>query len=156
MIYLSSRLSSGPPGGRPRARLKAGTPVLTAMNRRSTKAEATWRAPTFKTMVKRAVCAALGDPHQHQEATSHPSRRRPPKQPSWSRNIPLVRINAVTLGRTVGLQDCSGETCSLSEETQAPQRQQLLPPARRHEHGWESLLHFRPPCKQWGRLLSSD
>ena len=29
--------------------------------------------------------------------------------------------------------DCSGETCSLSEETKAPQRQQLVPPATRHD-----------------------
>ena len=61
-LHLSIRLSSGPLGGRPR--LKAGTPreaptsapmtntpVPTAVNRSSTRAEATQRAPTFKTIL---------------------------------------------------------------------------------------------------------
>ena len=86
VIYLSTMLSSGPPGGCPHARLKAGmprealtpapttkTPVPTTVNQCSTRAEATRRVPTFKTMVKRVDCAALGAPHQHQEATSHQS-----------------------------------------------------------------------------------
>ena len=38
-----------------------------------------------------------------------------PKQPGWSPGSVLLRINAMALGRTVRLQDCSGETCSLSE-----------------------------------------
>ena len=137
---MSFRLSSWPLGGHPHAHLKADTPcgalipvpmmktpVPTTMNQCSTRSETTQRAPTFKIMVKRVYCAAHGALHQHQSDF-------PPKQPSWSRNIPLVRINTVTLGQTVGLQDCSGVTCSLSEETQAPQRQQLVPPATRHEH----------------------
>ena len=44
--------------------------------------------------------------------------------------------------KTVGLQDCSGETCSLSEETQAPQMTATR------------LPHSRQRCKQWGCLMS--
>ena len=82
---VSLRLSSGPPGGRPHARLKAGTPreaptpapttktlVPTTVNRRSTRTEATRRAPTFKIMAKRVGWATQGTPRQHREATSHP------------------------------------------------------------------------------------
>ena len=50
----------------------------------------------------------------------------------------------------MGLQDCSGETCALTEDQQL-RRQQGVPSATRHEHGRESLPHFRRPCKQWGR-----
>ena len=47
----------------------------TTVNRRSTRAEATRRAPTFKFMARRVVWAALGDPRQHREATPRPSSR---------------------------------------------------------------------------------
>ena len=80
------RGGGGAPCGRPHARLKAGTPreaptpapttkthVPTTVNRRSTRAEATRRAPTFKFMARRVVWAALGAPRQHRDSTSHPS-----------------------------------------------------------------------------------
>ena len=51
--------------------------------------------------------------------------------------------------------DCSGETCSLSEETKAPQQQQLVPPATRHDTAEGACPHSRRPCKQWGCPLSS-
>ena len=117
-------LSLGPQGGHPRAPLKASTsqeaptlalttkaPVPTTANRRSTRTEATRRTLTFKTVVKRADCAALEGPYQHRGDVS-------PEQPSWSLGTALLRFNAVTLSRTVGLQDYSGETCSLSEDQQ--------------------------------------
>ena len=79
----------------------------------------------------------------------------PPEQPNWSQNIPLPANSTLwPEAMTVGLQDCSGETCSPSEETKAPQRQQLAPPATRHEHSWESLPHSCRPCEQWGSPLS--
>ena len=71
---------------RPRARLKASTPheapipalttktlIPTAANRRSTRTEATRTAPAFKTAAKREDCVVLEAPHQHRQATSHPS-----------------------------------------------------------------------------------
>ena len=80
---VSFRLFSGPPGGCPRACLKAReaptpaptteTPVPTTVSRHSTRAEATRRAPTFKIMAWRVDCAALGAPRQHREATTHSS-----------------------------------------------------------------------------------
>ena len=86
VFYLFVRLSSEPLGGRPHACLKAGTPreastptptmkilVPTTVNRRSMRAEATRRAPTFKFMAKRVVRAALRALHQHREATSNPN-----------------------------------------------------------------------------------
>ena len=54
----------------------------------------------------------------------------------------------MTPGWPVGLQDCSGEKCSLSEETKAPQRGQLVPPATRHEHSQESLPHMLLVCME--------
>ena len=39
-----------------------------------------------------------------------------------------MRLKALTLGRTVGLQDCSGETCSLNEEQQLRRQQSCLLP----------------------------
>ena len=56
---------------------------------------------------------------------------------------PLLRFNTVT----VGLQDCSDETGSLSEEQQ-PRRQQAVPSATKHEHGRDSLPHSHWPCEQ--------
>ena len=87
VFCLSVRLSSGPSGGRPHARLKAGTPrktptpapsmktmLPTTVNRRSTTADATRKAPTFKIMARREKnWATQGAPRQHREATSHPS-----------------------------------------------------------------------------------
>ena len=120
VIYLSIRLSSGPQGGHPHARLKAGTPH-----------EALTPVPTTKTPVPTTVNRRRSNAEStnlqnygEEGRLCHPwsptwtlRGNVPPQQPSWSRHIPLVRINMVTLGRTVGLQDCSGETCSLSEET---------------------------------------
>ena len=79
-----------------------------------------------------------------------------PEKSSWSLSRPLLRFNVVTLGRTVGLQDCSGETCSLSEETQASYRQEHVPPTTgRDSLRRGNLPHSRRPCKQWGCPLSS-
>ena len=51
--------------------------------------------------------------------------------------------------------DCSGETCSLSEETKAPQRQQLVPPTTRHDTVEEACHTPVGRAKQWGCPLSS-
>ena len=141
-----ARLSSGPPGGRPHARLKAGTPR-----------EAPTPAPTTKTPSPQqrigAVrgpkrrgehqpsnywrggknCPALGAPCQHRDSTSHPSSEVGAGTYHW------LQVNAwPQAGQWGSLPDCSGETCSLSEETKAPQRQQLLPPATRHDTAEEA------------------
>ena len=83
VFYLFTRLSSGPLGGHPHAHLKASRPheapipapttktlVPTTVNWRSTRAETTRRAPTFKIMARRVDWVAQ---RQHREATSHPS-----------------------------------------------------------------------------------
>ena len=157
---LSSRSTSGPPGGCPLTCLKASTPyeaptpalttktlVPTTANRRSMRTKATRRALTFTTVVKRANCAALEAPYQQRGNVS-------PKQPNWSLDTPLLQFNAVTLGRTVGLQDCSGEMSSLSED-QKLCKQQVVPSITRHKRSQESLPHSHRPCKQWGCPLSS-
>ena len=84
---LCSSSSVGPLAGRPRARLKASTPneaptpalttktlLPTTANQHSRRTEATRRALTFNTAVKREDCAVLVAPYQHREATSHLSR----------------------------------------------------------------------------------
>ena len=81
----------------------------TAVNRRGTRAEATRRALTFKTRRGGKDCVVPEAPDSHRMATTHPS------SPSWSLDPVLLRINAMALGRAVRHQDCSGETCSLSE-----------------------------------------
>ena len=133
---------------------EAPTPVLTTKTlvpttaiRRSTRTEATCRAPTFKIVEKKVDCAALEAPYQHREATSHTSSQ------FGAPGSPLLRFNAVTLGRTVGLQDCSGETCALNEDQQL-RRQQVVPSATRLEHSRESLPHSCRPCKHRGFPLS--
>ena len=86
VFYLSVRLSSGLPGSRPHACLKAGTPhkeptpaptmktlVSTTVNQRSMRAEAIRKASTFKIMARRVDWATLGAPRQHREVMSHPS-----------------------------------------------------------------------------------
>ena len=116
VFYFFVRLSSGPPGGRPHARLKAGTsreaptpapasktPVPTTVNRLSSRAEATRKAPVFKSMARRVDWAASGAPRQHRKATSHPSSRVGAGTYHWCESTPWPR------GRPVGLQDCSGE-----------------------------------------------
>ena len=131
---VSFRLFSGPPGGRPHARLKVGTPreaptpapttktpLPTTVNRRITRADAKWRAPTFSFISWRVKLRRPRSP------ASIPRFDVPPEQRSWSRNLSRVVNQRMTPGRAVGLHDCSGETCSLSEETKAPQRQQLVP-----------------------------
>ena len=116
-LFVNYRLSSGPPGGHPCAHLKASmlceapipapmmkTPVPTTANPPSIRAEATWRAPTLKTMAKRVDWAAPEAPHQHREATSHPSsqvgawadhclqtQRCDPRPRQWDSRIAQVR-----------------------------------------------------------------
>ena len=119
---MFSRSCPGAPDDRPRARLKNSTPhqaptlalttqapVPTTANRHWTKTEATRRALTFKTAAKREDCVVL---HINTE------RRRPTRAAKLEPSSALLRFNAVTPGRTVGLQDCSGETRSHSGEQQ--------------------------------------
>ena len=113
------RLSSGPLGSRPHARLKAGTPreaptpapttkthVPTTVNRRSTRAEATWRAPTLKIMAWRVDCAALGAPRQHRD-------RRP------TRAAKLETERTTACESTCGPRPASGTPPDCSRETRS-------------------------------------
>ena len=160
LLYLPSRSSLRPPGSCPHARLKASTPheaptsaltmktlVPTTAYQHSARSEATRRAPTFKTVAMRVHGATPEAPVSTQRGDASA------EQPSWSLGTPLLHFKVVTLGPTVGLQDCSGETCSLSEDQQLG-RQQVVPSATRQEHNRESLPHSRRPCKQWGCPLS--
>ena len=79
----------------------------TAVNRRGTRAEATRRALTFKTRRGGKDCVVPEAPDSHRMATTHPSSQ----VGAWT----LYCCDAMALGRAVRLQDCSGETCSLSE-----------------------------------------
>ena len=129
---MSARLSSEPPGGRPRARLKAGTPreastlaptmktpSPTTANRRSTRAKASRRAPTFKLLAWREELCRPWSP------ASTPRFDVPPEQRSWRQE------------RTTSC-DLTHDPRSLSEETKAPQRPQLVPPATRHDMAEEA------------------
>ena len=139
IVYV--RLSSGPPGGRPHARLKAGTPrkapipapttetpVPATVNRRSTRAEATQRAPTFKLVAWGVKTAPPKEPRVNTEI------RRPTRtaklEPERTTGCESTRGPRPASGTP---PDCSGETSSLSEETKAPQQQQLVPPVTRHD-----------------------
>ena len=101
--------------------------VLTTANRRRTRAEATRRAPTFKLLAWKEELRRPWSP------ASTPKFDVLLEQQSWRqerstgcKSMPDPRPASGTP------PDCSGETCSLSEETKAPQRQQLVPPATRH------------------------
>ena len=154
VFCMSVRLSSGPPGSRPCARLKASTPLEAPTptkdentgphNRELAQYEDQSNAEStnLQNFDKEGRLCRPWSP------ASTPSSDILPEQPSWSRNIPLMRINAMTPGWPVGLQDSSGETCSLSEETKAPQSGQLVPPATRHEHSQESLPHMLLVCTE--------
>ena len=90
----------------------------------------------------------------------------PPEQRSWSlnmswsqfnagphpRNMPLVAIQCSTSGAPPG---CSGETCSLSEETKAPTATATRASCHEARHNQRSLPHPRPRVSSGGALLSS-
>ena len=132
--------SSGPPGGRPHACLKADTPheaptpyqrrniVPTTATRRSTRAKTTRRAPTFKTIGVEGKAEPPTEPRVNTEI------RRPTRAADLEPKHVLVAIQCrpVRQEHATGcnsMQDhpasgappgCSGETCSLSGETKAP------------------------------------
>ena len=138
---MSARLSSWPPGGRPHARLKASTPRV-----------APTPAPTTKApSPQQRVGTARGPNRSNAESTNLQTigvegRTALPLEPRVNTEIRPTRAAKLEPERTTGCKsmrgprpasgtppDCSGETCSLSEETKAPQRQQLVPPATRHD-----------------------
>ena len=102
--------------------------IPTTANRHSTRAKATRRAPTFKLLAWREELRCTWSP------TSTPRFDVPPEQRSW-RQEHTTGCKSMRGPRPASgtPSDCSGETCSLSEETKAPQRQQLVPPAMRHD-----------------------
>ena len=118
----SFRLFAGSPGGRPYARLRVGTPreaptpepmtktlVPTTVNRRSTRAEVTRRAPTLKIMAWRVKLRRPRSPE------STPRFDVPPEQRSWSRNLPLVAIVCLLVGCLTFQQQANvsqGRICS--------------------------------------------
>ena len=63
----------------------------------------------------------------------------------YPRNMPLVAIQCYTSGAPPG---CSGETCSLSEETKAPTATATRASCHEARHNRRSLPH--PACEQWG------
>ena len=117
------------------------TPVPTTVNRRSTRAEATWRAPTFKIMAKTVDCAALGASRQHREATSHPSRQVGAGTYHWCGSKRWSRAG-----------QCDSKTAQVRRvHSVKKQRQQLALPATRHEHGRERACHTPvDPASSWG------
>ena len=158
LVYsVSARLSSGPPAGRPHARLKAGTPR-----------EAPTPAPATKTPSPQQRIGAVRWPKQHGEhqpsnywrggwgvgwGREGEGRTAPPLEPRVNTEIRRpTRAAKLETGTYHWLcksmrgprppsgtsPGCSGETCSLSEETKAPQRQQLVPPATRHDTAEEA------------------
>ena len=122
-LPLSIRLSSGPQGGHTHARLKAVTPCEAHP---STNDENTGPHNSESAQYEGRNNAESTNLQNNGEEgrlcrpwspASTPRGYVPPEQPSWSRNIPLELINVMTPGRPVELHDCSGETCSFSEET---------------------------------------
>ena len=168
-------LSSGPPGGRPRARLKAGmpreapTPAPTTGHRphnsyptsyegrnnmESTNLQNYWRGGKS--------WAAHGAPRQHRDSTSHRAAELEPKHVlvaiqcrsqfnagPYPRNMPLVAIQCSTSGAPPG---CSGETCSLSEETKAPTATATRASCHKARHDWRGLPHPRRRVSSGGTL----
>ena len=151
LLCLSSRSSLGPRGDRPRARFKASThheaptPALTTKtlvpttaNRRSTEDRSNAESTDLQN------CGEEGRLCRPRSPVSTQRVDIPPEQPSWILGSRLLRFSVVTLGRTVGLQDCSGKTCSLSPNSFTDSKSCLLSQGTR-----KSLSHSRRPCEQW-------
>ena len=92
----------------------------------------------------------------------------PPEQRSWSLNMSwLQSMKAQPQEHATGcksVQDhpasgvppgCSGETCSLSEETKAPTATATRASCHKARHNRRSLPHFRLRVSSGGALLSS-
>ena len=102
-------------------------PAMSA-NRRSMRAEATQRAPTFKIMAWREKLRPPWSP------ASTPRFDDPPRAAKLESEHTTGCMSMHGPRPASGTPpDCSGETCSLSEETKASQRQQLVPLAMRHD-----------------------
>ena len=166
--------SSGPPGGRPHERLKAGTPREAPTpapttehrphnsdptpfegqnNAESTNLRNHWRGGKS--------WAAPGSP------ASTPRFDVPPEQRSWSLNMSWLQFNAgPSPGTCHWLQfsegpsvsgaplGCTGETCSLSGETKAPTATATHASCHEARLNRRSLPHFRRRVSSGGALLS--
>ena len=140
------------------------------------RAETTRRAPTFKTIgvegkaappteprvnteiqrptraaelePKHALVAIQCRPIPQEHATGCKSMQAP-----YPRNMPLVASQCYTSGAPPG---CSGETCSLSEETKAPTATATRASCHEARHNRRSLPHPSRRVSSGGALLSSD